>query len=327
MRYWNNKLLLIILFGVVGLFANASNVNVKAAIDSSFLMIGDQTRIRFEVNQEKGEKVQFPILSDTIVKGIEIVERSKFDTLEQKDGRITVSTDILVTSFDSALYYIPPFQFVAADDTLETNPLSLKVYTLEVDTISKQVFDIKPVYKPPFNWAKFFIIILIVLSIAALAVFLFFYIKKIRGNKQVEEELKMVPLEKASVIALRELERIRNEKIWQQGRIKEYYTDVTQVVRQYIEHRFCIQALEMTTDEILQEMRLQRLLEKEVEEKLKQTLLLADLVKFAKWTPAFDDNDRTLTTAFSFVEETIEKEEKVDDEDTETDKDLIVTGE
>ncbi|HQC05062.1 MAG TPA: hypothetical protein PLB75_06205, partial [Paludibacteraceae bacterium] len=107
---------------------------MKATIDSTLLLIGEQAKITFEITQPRELQVQLPIFSDTIVRGLEIVERFANDTVVMEDyNQLQISQSYLVTSFDSALYYIPSFNFIA-DDTVLSNPLSIKVLSVPVDT-------------------------------------------------------------------------------------------------------------------------------------------------------------------------------------------------
>lgn len=304
------RLIFIILLFITGNSILFGQVTIQARIDSSMLLIGDQTKIRFEVTQDENTKVQFPVLSDSIVQGIDIVEIEKPDTVELDNGQLKINTNIVVTSFDSALYYIPSLKFIAGKDTFESNPLSLKVYTIPVDT-AKGIYDIKPVYNAKINWKLVIIIVLISLLSIAILIFLFIYLKKRFFTKQYIEEKRFEPTIPPHVTAIKELDRIKNEKIWQQGRLKEYYTDVTTVLRQYIEHRFMVAALEMTSDEILDSVNLLQIADESVQNTLKQILLLADLVKFAKWVPSSLEHDTTLNNAYLFVDVT--KQEKVEE--------------
>lgn len=281
-----------------------AQVTVQARIDSSMLLIGEQTNIHFEVTQDKKSKVRFPFLSDSIVKGVDIVSILKPDTIELENGQWKIDAKVTVTSFDSASYYIPSFKFVVGSDTLETNPLSLKVYSVPVDT-TKGIYDIKPIYNARINWKEVITIALLILLSLALLTFLFFYIKKRFFTKHTADD-RFSPSEPAHVIALRELDRIKNDKLWQQGRLKEYYTDVTTVLRQYMEHRFHLAALEMTSDEILDGIKVLQV-DVSVQNSLRQMLLLADLVKFAKWVPTTLEHETTLNNAYLFVNETIQE--------------------
>ena len=290
-------------------------ITVQARIDSSKILIGEQTKIHFEVTQDKKTKVQFPILSDSIIKGVDIVSVLKPDTTQLPNGKIKIKSDVVITSFDSASYYIPSLKFVAGKDTFDSNPLSLKVYTLPVDTTKQAIYDIKPIYNAKINWQEVFTIVLIILLVLGVLAVIFFYIKKRFFTKKDLEGESTIPSLPPHELALKELDRIKNEKLWQQGRIKEYYTDISTVLRQYIEHRYQVAALEMTSEDILDSMKLMEVTDKAVQNGLKQILHLSDLVKFAKWTPSLQEHDLTLNNAYLFVSETkqIIIEEKIEE--------------
>jgi len=305
--------ILCVLLCFVSLTAYTQVVTVQARLDSSSILIGEQTKLHLEVTQEKKVKVSFPVIADSLIKGLEVVKISKLDTTDLEGGRIKVSADVILTSFDSATYYIPPFKFIAGTDTIETNPLSLKVLSIKVDTVKQRIYDIKPVYNAKINWVEVAETTLIILLILALLAVAFWYIRKhLKAKNQKEEDAIIVnPHE----FALKELNRIKSEKVWQQGRVKEFYTDVTSVLRLYIQHRFKVPTLEMTSDEIIDNMEGIKEVDKEAKMQLKQILRLSDLVKFAKWTPDLNENDLTISNAYLFVNET--KEEIVEPVDTE----------
>jgi hypothetical protein len=119
------------------------------------------------------------------------------------------------------------------------------------------------------------------------------------------------PKEPAHVVALRELDRIKDEKLWQKDKTKQYYSEVTDVIRTYIEDRFEIRAMEQTTDEIMTSFRYRRdLLNEKSMGNLSQILSLADLVKFAKYHPLPDDDNLTLVNSYFFINETKKEELK-----------------
>ena len=111
-----------------------NNIVVRAQMDSAAIMMGDQTTVRLEVSQDKDKFVKLPIIQDTLVTGVEVLKVSKPDTIDLKNNRIQINNEVLVTSFDSGLYYLPPFKYVIEDDTFETQALSLKVVPVPVDT-------------------------------------------------------------------------------------------------------------------------------------------------------------------------------------------------
>ena len=132
-------------------------VSVQAKLDSTQMWIGNQTALVFEVVQQKKHNVLFPIFSDTIVGNLEIVQQAKHDTIKISDENIQINAEYTVTSFEDSLVYIPAYPFVDADgDTVWSNSLSIRIIQpFLIDTASNQLADIKPVYKPPFNWKRF----------------------------------------------------------------------------------------------------------------------------------------------------------------------------
>lgn len=288
-------------------FSNAfcKVITVQAKIDSTSLRIGEQTTLHLDLVQDNKEKVLFPTIADSLISGVEVVSVSKPDTFNMEDGRLRIRKDLIITAFDSALYYIPPFKFVSGTDTVETNSLTLKVFSLPVDTVKKQLFDIKTVYNAKINWVEVITKSLVGLLIIGLLVFLFLYWRKQRKIKQgiVEYKKPKIPPHE---LALKELDRIKNEKLWQQARLKEYYTDLTNVLRQYLELRYGIHALELTTDEIMERLDDLKNIDKESKSKIEQVFRLADLVKFAKWVPDMNENDLILNNSYLFVNQTKE---------------------
>ncbi len=277
-----------------------AQINVTAKIDSASIKIGQQTDIHLELTQPQGAKTKFPIVKDSLLSGLEVI-RVQRDTSILPDKKQQIRAKITVTAFDSANYVIPPFRFVNGKDTLLTNELSLKVIPVLVDTLKQGLYDVKPIYEFGTDWTFIFIIIgIIALFIAAIVFFIIYYLKK---KKQ-----KPAPVIEAPVVeikidpkewALKELQRIQAEKIWQQGKVKQYYTEITEVVRQYIEQQMNIIALEMTSDEIL--YNLKKKINAEAYHSLKELLTTADLVKFAKFVPNENDYEQALRWAFEFI--------------------------
>lgn len=301
--------ILLVLFLLVGSIlqgAKAQNFTVTAEIDSSFLFIGEQAGLSFEVVQDKNEKVHLPLFSDTIVGGLELVERQKPDTTFLNNEQMRVLHKFIITSFDTALYYIPSFKFYnEKGDTTESNPLSLKVFTVDIDTTQFQIADIKPIYDPPFNWKGFWLIVLYVLIAILVAFAIYWIVRKyiLNGkNKPTQNNEPEIP---AHIKALEMLDAIKNEKRWERGEAKLYYTEVTDVIRIYIGKRYNLNAMESTSDEILTMLKTLEI-KREVLLSLKTLLDLSDLVKFAKWQPMPDDYLKSLSIAYSFVNETKE---------------------
>ena len=285
----------------------AQPTTVSATMDSTILLVGEQTRLTFTVAQMRDRQVCAPVFSDTIVSGLEIVERLPLDTQLADDGLLLVSQSYVLTSFDSALYFIDAQPFVDGADTLYSNPLSLKVVSIPVDTAQHAIADIKPVYAPPFDWPLFWLIVLITLGVVALAViglFVYRYVKRHAvPSAEVAEPQDLRP---AHEIALERLDVIKAEKLWQQNRAKEYHTQLTDVVRDYIVRRFGICAVEQTSAEILAGIQPELSGQKTVYADLKTLLTTSDLVKFAKYKPLVSEDEKSLALAYQFVEATKE---------------------
>lgn len=295
--------LLIISFAHVDLWAQ--KITVTARLDSTVIWIGSQAHLTFEVSQQPKQKVSMPIFSDTIVGGLELVEPGKTDTVKSPDGHILIGQHYVVTSFKDSLIYIPPFPFVSNGDTVWSKSLSLKVVQpFKIDTASNKIADIKSVLEPRFDWMKLWFIILVVLAIHGLLILLFWLYKKYFKKQPVLSENEIKLLLPAHVVALTQLDKIKKEKPWQQGRSKEYHTELTDVIREYIERVYNVKSMEMTSEEILDQLRMLRLEKKSIYIGLQQIFKLADLVKFAKWNPTPDEHELSLLNAYSFINQT-----------------------
>lgn len=294
----------------------AQPTTVSATMDSTILLVGEQTRLTFTVAQMRDRQVCAPVFSDTIVSGLEIVERLPLDTQLADDGLLLVSQSYVLTSFDSALYFIDAQPFVDGADTLYSNPLSLKVVSIPVDTAQHAIADIKPMYAPPFDWPLFWLIVLITLGVVALAVIGFFVYRYVKRHAAPSAEVaEPQDLRPAHEIALERLDVIKAEKLWQQNRAKEYHTQLTDVVRDYIARRFGICAVEQTSAEILAGIQPALSGQKMVYADLKTLLTTSDLVKFAKYKPLVSEDEKSLALAYQFVEAT---KEVAPDADTQT---------
>jgi hypothetical protein len=157
--------------------------------------------------------------------------------------------------------------------------------------------------------------VLLALAIAGIGVggyYLITYLQA-RARKGEDEQVAAEPLRPAEEVALEKLDAIREQKIWQTGQVKEYHTQLTDVVREYIDRRFEVSSVEQTSDETLRAMRPLLSYQKDLYEQLRKILTLADLVKFAKWTTTPDENEQSLRSAYTFVKETTPAKEEITD--------------
>ena len=287
---------------------------VSASIDSTMLMIGDQTDLHLSVTQEAGERVQLPVFGETLQPDVEIVNRSEIDTTTLPDGRLQLSQTLTLTCFKDSLFAIKPLVVTSGKDSFWTEPMALNVIQpFEIDT-TLAITDIKDIEKAPIWWWGIIRWILLALGLIGLAIggyYLWRWYKK--HHQPAEEQIDPELLRPADEVALEKLDEIKASKIWKDGKVKEYQTDLTDVVREYIGRRFDVHSTEKTSDETLQAMK--PLLEKDLFERLKSMLQLADLVKFAKWHTTPDENEQGLKTAYDFVNETkiVESQESKDE--------------
>lgn len=233
--------------------ATAQKTLIDVSIDSAAILIGEQTVLHVSMTTDKGRQVSLQIPPDTLMSGVEILSLSAPDTTEIDNNRLVIKQNILITSFDSALYLLPPVKVIDQADTVYSNQVALKVSTVPVQADAPEKFyDIKPVWQPPFVWADYYPLIFGVLLTLFLICVIGYIVQRIRNKKSFlplkKEGPKLPPHEQA----LKELEQIRQQKLWQQGRSKEYYTAITDTLRKYMIDRFALNAMEMTSGEILE---------------------------------------------------------------------------
>lgn len=302
------------LFAVITLFCASLALGqeraVVIALDTEQIMIGGQTQLRIEVMSHAADTVGFPLVADTIVNEIEVLKKSKLDTQfvgDQLDQKVL--TQILtVTSFDSGYHPIPPRIATINGKEVLSNPLLLGVQTLEIDT-AEGIYDIKANAEAPFslkewfqeNWHWFAYGLAAALLITA---FFWWYFKR----KKEEKPEPVVPPRAAHLEAFERLQKLKEAQQWH-DEVKLYYSELTEILRQYIERRFLVPAMEQTSDEILISLKRKSDLTSEMLENLKQMLVLSDLVKFAKERPSSKESEMNLELAFRFVEETRKKTE------------------
>jgi hypothetical protein len=279
----------------------AQQALVSAKLDTNQIKIGMQTGLLLRVIAPAGVKVSFPIFSDSIVSHVEIVSQGKIDTAIAPGGaQYEMQKKIIITSFDSGFYAIPPFQFIINNDSanvIATEALLLGVQTVAVDT-TLAIKSIKGPIEPAWSFKEILNEIIIGITILLAVILVVYFLIKRKKKKPVKEEviIKISAHEKA----LTALEILQNQKLWQQGQVKQYHIQLSDIVRTYIEDRFTINALEMTSDEILKSLR-HIVLQDEWKLKLSRMLILNDMVKFAKETPLPNENDWCMETAIDFV--------------------------
>jgi hypothetical protein len=236
------------------------------------------------------------------------------DTLINKSGEKEYTYRLKLTSFDVGYYRVPPFRLPYSvgevRDTAQTAPIWFLVNTLEPDSTVTTIHDIKMPLAEPITFAEIAPWVGGGLALALLITLLVYYIIKRKKGEPVFFNLK--PAEPAYVIALRELGKIKDKKLWDTNNHKHYQSFLTDIIRNYIQGQFNISAMEQTTDETICSLKKGKYFGQKLLNDLEETLSLADLVKFAKFTPSVSENEAGLNFGFRFVNET--KIEVVEDD-------------
>lgn len=283
-----------------------AQVSADAVINKNEIRIGDPIELHLSLSIPKDIKEQyiFPVFKDTITKQIEIIETSRIDTV-QKDNFTIIEQKLKISAYDSGQFILPSIKFISKTDTSKyvlTNTLLITVHTVPTDTSETSVKDIKSIFDEPFDIKWYYPLItkiIFAVLVLALIIFLIYYYTRKNKKQQIIEKPKLPP----HITALEKLQQIKEAAVWKEGKIKEYYSAVADTIREYIEGRYNIPALEQTTFEILQSLKF-KAIDPATREKLKQLLELADLVKFAKFLPIESDHHQILESAFEFVHQT-----------------------
>lgn len=302
-------LLCLTLQGVFSIQAQA--IRATAAIDSVDAKIGQQVHLTLELSQPKDAVVNFPLITDTIIDKVEVLHKSSIDTTFE-NAKLLLTQKLTITNFDSGFYFVPGFVFdidtISGGGSITSNPVVLKIATFEADT-TKGFFDIRSQQDVPYTLREMVPWLIGGIVFFALVLLTIYIIRRIK-NKEPLFAVKEKPKELPHIIAIRELDRIKESKIWQSDQVKEFHTEVTDVLRDYIEERFDIAALEMTSDEIIDALKHSNIDNKSTMQNLTQILKLADMVKFAKMKPLIDENDLSLMNAYFFINQTKQEEVK-----------------
>ncbi len=290
---------------------------LRSRISRDSILIGDQVEWTLDFQLAPGEAVSISKPGAEPVPGVEALGEMALDTLSDKKGTLSLRGRIILTSFDSGSYVLPPLYVLMARadgsiDTLEYTGPRLAVNTIPIDTATFQPHDIKGQIRYPVTFREVIPWVGLALLVVALIWLLVRWIRLRRQNRDFFG--KPVVKDPPHIVALRSLEKTRAQKLWQAGKQKQFYTQVTDALRQYIADRFDVAALEQTSAEMFRDLQ-DKDIEPELKEKLKDLFTTADFVKFAKHTASDQENENAIPTAIRFVNETYMKEiEKEEDQ-------------
>ncbi len=299
---------LIMAMMLLALPAMAGNTTISAKLDSTHVLMGKTIGLHISVVQDREVNgLMLNLVADTLNAKVEIADKGKADTTALDNNRLQINRDITLQAFDPGTYQLPAILYVVGGDTLRSKEtLTLTVDSIKVDPQGK-IKDFKPVAEAPFkllDWVPDFIsdywwAWLAGLLLLAFGIYAYFkwYKKGINPLKPVKKRLP--PYEEA----MQALSNLMSRNLWQNGQEKEYYTTLTDILRVYIDRRFGINAVEMTSTQIMDKIR-QNEDAHIAKEQLNNVLEIADFVKFANMHTLADDNEIAFQRAVNFVEQT-----------------------
>jgi hypothetical protein len=289
------------------LFTQGQNSYVDVRMDTTVIRIGEQASLHLVVSYPANASLQWPAVTDTLNKHLEVVKDSGADTTQATNGLMRQVRTLAITSFDSGFWAVPPFRFVINGTAMETEALLLEVRTVQLDSAMalRSIHDIQVL---PFSLAYWIRehapwVAGGALAVAVLVTILVLLLRKKKPQEKSAVPETVLPLHERILAALGQLDQ---QRVWQQGDHKSYHSRLTDLLRSYIEERFRVPAMESTTDELLLELRVSPL-NSDQRGQLENMLRLADMVKFAKALPSAQENEQMMSGAQRFVKDTAPK--------------------
>lgn len=321
------KLCFILLFcmmSFLGIQCDAQVTFLRGRTDVDTIVVGQPFDYQLSLTIPKDYFVEWKQFGDTLSKSIDVIniEDVKTTAINNSDN-VIMTQNLTLTSFDTGYVYVPEIAITYSKSlqdsiryTLRTDEKELYVTTVAVDT-TEAFRPIKGVMRQGLTAKELFPWIAIVIIIAGV-VYLIIYLKKHKKTKDVVVEEKKKPTIPAIITARAKLAEMKDNEVWNTPQTKDYYTDLTDIAREYLEGQFEIDAIEMTTDEIMEavnKLNLNNL----TKSKLQDTLTTADLVKFAKANPSAEQNKQSFSDINNFVEDSyiyFQEEEKKKEEES-----------
>jgi len=301
---FKNILLLFLLTAAV----NAQDFKVKASVDTTDYLVGDYIQLKYRVSHDENIKYQMPSVQDSLKDILTFIRELPAGNYD-KDNEIIEEHTYLFSVYDSTDVLVPSIRFdyqTAEGDNRHTysNEVAFTVHTIEVNT-QEDIQDVKKPLRIPLNWQTILLIALAVIVILTILYMVYrYYIKKKEAKLGLQPEIKIPPHE----IALKSLRSLEEQKLWQQGKVKEYHSTLTEIIRRYFEARFNFFAMEMPSSEVLDY--LEKIKDgRKIKETAASFFSNADLVKFAKFQPIPSVNEEMMKQAYSIVKDTVEEPE------------------
>ena len=297
----------------IGLVISITGIAQTALLelDTNVVKLGGQTDLfiafDYRIDKGQGAEVIWPLLEDTLSSAIDIVSMGPIDTVlvDTDDPYLfRQSLSMRIAAFDTGFQVIKPVSFLFNGNTIESNPVLLRVEPVQVD-LQAEGRDIKDIQELELTfWERYgayWWVLLIILFLPLIVIGLVKLSKRERKETVKKEEPKeVIP---AHITALEQLQKLKDKGLWQKGMTKAYHTELTDILRAYIEARFQIPAMEETSAEVLHQLRTYGLAGEHLS-LLPKLFSIADLVKFAKYKAVPEENEMAMMNALSFVEQT-----------------------
>ena len=293
-------------FGLLAMAA-AQNVEVSAKVDDEHVAVGKPFSLDLTMKVPYGYYVEWnEFATDTLSAQIDILKRSDLLRTADADSNIIVQQQLTLMTFDTGYVQVPPVGLTyapSAESQLRmkafTDPLQLYATTIAVDTT--QAFrPLVPPIEKPVSMQEVFPWILGALLLVLAGLIVWYFVKRRKPKLDENGEPVKGPVIPPYTKAIGDLESLKQQKLWQVGKVKEYYSSLTDIAREYIEGQFQVNAVEMATDDILREVR-DLNFDERLYGKLKETMELSDLVKFAKYSASPLENDNAMSDMTDFV--------------------------
>lgn len=276
--------------------------------DTKVMRIGEHAKFILELNVDSGYNVELQV-PEKLTADIEVLEKKDYRSTDAQ-GRETYRSECVITSFVDSAQVIPPVLATVNNDVYYTNATNLIVNTVPIDTTDlKNIKGFRPVWNVNLTWEEYRDTVHLSFLLLVFVALLVWIIVRLINNKPVIRIVKIKPREPSHFTALHKIDEIKgDDTLVGDGSAKDYYTRLTDTLREYMHNRYKFNAAEMTTDEIIEN--LLRFNDKEAINEVKEILQVADLVKFAKMVPSQNENARNMLNAIEFVNATKDVEEE-----------------
>lgn len=318
--------LIVFLLAISPTVTNAQLIDpiAKMVLSADSIMLGDTLTLGVEITKDFAQEISIPTFKENrLTEQIEIVGAPRLDTISEDGRTIVMRVNYTIQSFDAGNYQLDSFPVLIGrkepfDTLFAAGGDILKVGTFEIDTTKDQPIDIKAIIEAPYSWAEFsswmadnwWIVAISVVGLGLIGFGVWWYIRRRKAKIEATETIP------PHVQAITSLEALRNDKLWQNGRVKEYFSTLTDILRLYIERRYGVAAPEMTSAEIIATLKTLNANDKKLIAQMRELLETADLAKFAKMKPSAEECETVYFDAYYYIEQTkqIEQvEEKEED--------------